>query len=551
MRLFTERNILILLTIFALSFLILAIIGGLNNYSAVPLWGMWDGYFHFYIQHASGGLASWITHHDEHRILLARLLFWLDFQALNGQVYFLVICNYLFAMVAFLIIYTALRATLKPDQDRFIKYFLGLIIFCLCFAWGQYDNFSSAFQGQIFFAQVIPLGAFLLLYKTDTEKNRAGLFFTLACLAGIAAWSSMANGALALSLMVIMAVILRMNAWKIIILSILAILAIGFYFYVDSSTQGLRYETLDLLKYVLLYLGNPVYLMLGHSEISGQIAGIFLIMTAIGFLLHALKSPGTSSLQLALVMFLFYITGAAIATGLSGANFEIEQALSSRYTTPVFMAWAVLLVLYAPMIARKTSEQFYWILPLLLIPLLLLPQQLKALQLKTEAIFDRKVSALALELGIKDDVQLKNVYPSADRVLSIASIAAKRNWSIFDDPLIRDVAQLMGQKTQWQSPVACVGRIDSIEKITTDPHYVRITGWLFQPYNRKVPAMIRILNHERVVVGYALTGGLRNDVKLAIDKKAELSGFTGYLLESATGQSLILQGLQPACELVT
>ena len=53
------------------------------NYCPVPYWDEWDGVVGFADHLAAGDSGAWWRPHNEHRILLARVLFWLD--ALCGE----------------------------------------------------------------------------------------------------------------------------------------------------------------------------------------------------------------------------------------------------------------------------------------------------------------------------------------------------------------------------------------------------------------------------------------------------------------------------------
>lgn len=72
----------------------LAILGGARAYTPVPFWDMWEGLFNFYLLVQSGDTSVWWAQHNEHRIVLSRLLFWLDIAVFRGAGLFLIIMNY-------------------------------------------------------------------------------------------------------------------------------------------------------------------------------------------------------------------------------------------------------------------------------------------------------------------------------------------------------------------------------------------------------------------------------------------------------------------------
>ena len=95
----------------------------------------------------------------------------------------------------------------------------------------------------------------------------------------------------------------------------------------------------------------------------------------------------------------------------------------------------------------------------------------------------------------------------------------------------------------------CVGHLEERYTRLEDERTVRIQGWLIHPDMKSIPEKIHILNNERHVVGYALTGKLVTNVKTPIPSEAALSGFKGYLLSGLVGEPLILKGQDPDCEL--
>jgi hypothetical protein len=259
-------------------------------------------------------------------------------------------------------------------------------------------------------------------------------------------------------------------------------------------------------------------------------------------------------LQLALVVFILYIGGTALGTAGGRLNLGVMQAIADRYNTPALMAWSVILVLYASMIARKTEEKLSYALPLLFIPFLLLPQQLEVFNANKNSIFEKQVAALSLELGVNDLAQLANIDPTVkafvDYTFNISKIASERNLSIFNHPSLKDASKLMGTQIETQPSSLCIGFLDTINTIDSDSRYVRVNGWLFEPTSRTVPQIIYMLNSDNRIVGYGVTGRPRPDVKSSIDRKAGLSGLTGYVFVNESDNIVNLQGLNPSCLLV-
>lgn len=557
MHFFREKNVNLFFVLLAAIFILLAIIGGIRSYSPVPLWDMWNGYLGFFTELSTGDVSSWWKQHNEHRIVLARVLFWIDITFFQGAGWFLIIVNYSLIVAVCTLFYFILKEQLNSEKENFTRKILSLLIVILLFSWIQKDNLSWGFQSQFILAQLLPLLSFFLLHKSFVSKNNSDYLFFFACLTGVLALGSMANGILTLPLMTLFAMILRMNWQRIAILIILAVCTTLLYFYDYHSPDGhgsildaLLNNQLGLIQFLLLYVGGPFSYLSGiGNQILAQLAGCFLIISSVLFAWRALSNPINSSLCLVMLVFILYIGGTAFGTGCGRLIFGLEQALNSRYQTPALMAWAALLVLYAPTISsleKHYSKQI--ILVLIMIPLLLLPEQHKAIRSQQDKLFERWIAALALELGIKDQQQISSIFPSAEWALSIIKKPVENNLSIFGHPLIKDTRQLIGRYVENKSTVQCQGHLDNISHIDNVGKYIKIQGWLFQPYQNNSPESIYILNKDNQVIGYALTGQTRMDVAKVIDPKANNSGYKGYMLK-VQGKKITLIGNNPNCKL--
>ena len=102
MRLSREALVTWTLRVLAPVCVLLAVIGAVRNYSSVPHWDMWPGYVEFWVRLGEGHWREWWALHNEHRIVLARVLFWIDHAVFGGTIGFLLVVNYLLVFGAFL-----------------------------------------------------------------------------------------------------------------------------------------------------------------------------------------------------------------------------------------------------------------------------------------------------------------------------------------------------------------------------------------------------------------------------------------------------------------
>lgn len=538
------RALKISILIFAGLYFTLAIVGGFLAYSSVPFWDMWDGYLEFYAKASAGDWSVWWDQHNEHRIVLSRILFWIDNYAFSGRLMFLIVTNYLLIIGACLVYKKIILAKLDGQSNK-LTLWLCLVVFCLLFSWTQSENITWGFQSQFFLAQILPLLAFYLLFQSAREKS--GRIFILACIVGFLASISMANGVIALPLMVLLALLMRLTIKKVFMLTILSISSITLYFYNyvsppghGSLSQALSSEPLLVLKYVLLYLGAPFYHLTGKgapSQTIAQLGALFLIVSSGYFLIKSVKSSQHVNINYVLLIFLLYIGGTALGTAGGRAIFGVEQALAGRYMTPVLMAWISLALLYSAQINNLFIKKPAVVLGVFLfIQLALLPSQLDTLDDHKDAHFQRMMGSLSLELRTHDKNKVDSIFPSVEWALKIASVPSKKNLSIFSHPLIKDVRESMENKLEEIPSARCQGALDEVRSLPEDNNFVAVRGWLFDPVTLMSPTNAHLVNSQHDILGYVLVGALRSDVKSAVNKRAAYSGFEGYAASGAEGE---------------
>ena len=540
--------------VFALAFVSLAVVGAVRAYSSVPFWDMWDGYLGFYVKASSGEWSAWWAQHNEHRVVLARLFFWMDIAVFQGTGWFLILVNYLLLALVCVVFLLAWR-----EQSGGKVGVVGFFLIAWLFSWSQENNLTWGFQSQFILAQLLPLAAFYMLHKSVSAERHALPYFAAATLSGFLAIGSMANGVLTLPLMTLFCVLVRCGWRRCCFLAVLSILGLWSYFYGyiapgghGSLGQALRENPGGLIKYVLTYVGGPFYYLARGGAIGlmlAKVAGGLLILSSAVFAWQSLKNPKRSTLQLAMLFFILYVGGTALGTAGGRLIFGVEQALSSRYMTPALMAWAALMVLCGPLILASAR----WAVGSVLLALLvaMLPQQLTALESKRDVMFERNVAALAIELGVKDQAQIGNVFPNADWALSLAKVPVESNLSIFGLPPLADLRERIGQQSGRKNhPVReCLGHLDEIQEVPEDPRFVRIRGWIFDPSTQQQPETLSIVDGDGKAVGFALLGQPRPDVGLAVGEKANQSGFKGYLLSEKQGMSVFAVGEGVQCRL--
>lgn len=527
------------LSFFAFFYISSVIIGIYNNYSPVPYWDMWNGYLEFFIKVQNGDTYAWIAQHNEHRILLSRILFWIDIKFFDGLSYFLLICNF-FLMLSIVYLFSKIINNLFKYIDT-TRYYLLLSITILTFSWIQNNNITWGFQSQFFLAHLFPLLSFYLLGKySETENN---LFYFTSLIVAILSVFTMGNGILVLPLLIVLAFIFKISKGKQLTTLLTTIITLSIYFadYTSPAGHGSLTETVlqhpeDFILFIFTYLGAPIGLAVGESKlIVSQFSGFLFIALSSYYTSRAFKEKRSVVLVFALLTFIAYIGATAFGTAGGRAVFGLEMALSSRYTTPVLMAWSSLLILSIYFIDFKKKH-----LSILftIIPILFLYQQTKAFKDVNNS--DKLLASLALELSINDEEYTKRVFPFTDWLHEIVKEPKNKNLSIFGEESIKGIAEKVSTKLETIPEANLIGSLDAVNILSKDMHFYRVRGWLYDKQAEGIPKNAFIVNDSKEIIGYLLTGFERNDVAKAIDDKAKYSGFYGYLTKNFNGNDFYI-----------
>lgn len=532
--------------IWCFTMVLLLFIGAIRTFSPVPFWDMWDGYIEFFIRAQNGDLWSWFEPYNEHRILLARILFWIDIKFLGGQNLLLITANCI-CIAAYALVFTSFYRDAcrnrKTDESKLI---LGFVIISWTFLWVQYKNILWGFQIQSLMAQLLPLCAFYWLYRANVDQKRTR-DFQIACIFGMASVGTMANGVLAVPLMAVYSVYSRMEKARISVLIVLSAVVISLFAYghTSPSTQEPLIESIlnnsaELLGYAIFYMGNPFYFLVGKGSFGHGFAfvcGLAFIATSLYVGLKIILESKKNPLQLALFFYIIYIGTTVFLTSLGRYNFGIDHGLTSRYATPSLMAWAALFVIFAPKILDAGGIQNRKIFGFLLfLAFIMTPQQIKALRSYDGEHLDKKLSALALELQINDTLQINNIWfkSQIETVQLIAEQASAMNLSVFGSFPLRDLREQFGNSVANTRLPLCDFVINSIDIVSDDPAYMRISGWISPAAEIDRPRLLHMMNGQQQIVGHAITGKeMPNEfAEMSSNAPEQVLVFGGYILSA-------------------
>ncbi|WP_273243088.1 hypothetical protein [Hyphomonas atlantica corrig.] len=540
----------------AVLIVLLAFAGGALQFSRIPFWDMWDGTLGFVQRFEDDPRGALFGQHNEHRIVLTRFLFLLEYKVFGGSSLFLIIVNYLCAIA---ICATFWRSLVVINRNRTSKShvaFAGLLMTAWLFLWTQNNNLTWAFQSQFFLAQLVPLLACLALGRAMLEDSPFRPWFLIAVVAGFVSLGTMANGVATLPLLAVGAAVFRMGWVRFGILAVVAVFAVALYFNGYHSIGGhgslresLLTDPIGLLVFVFRYLGSPFFYIFGMNRVAHLIAilaGASMVFVAVGIGLQVLRGRRLHHVSSGLLLFIVFVGLTAFVTAGGRLMMGSGAAFASRYTTPALMAWAALFCIFSPWILtafRKAGpERFASLSIVAAMALFLLKYQFTALNPLTHTLHVRSVAALAAELDIPDSPYISQIYPNTAVVLDIANKATANDLAVFGLKPYKGLRERIGGQESLGEVRACAGNLERIESIGGSDKYVRVHGWQFDQERRRVEQSLRIVDETGRLVGFALTGESRPDVKAAVDRKAGAAGFTGYVLAEALGRPVSAVG---------
>jgi hypothetical protein len=507
------------------------------NYSNIFYWDEWDSRLIMDPKLKKLNLGTLWAQHNEHRIVWSKILSFLDFKFFNGNNSPLLITGILIAISTYILflLYLWRLSSIKAGPARDLVT-LSALVGILIFSTMQNENFLWAFQSQFFLAIFLPLVAFILGFRYVQTGNKK--YFISCWFASFFSIGTIASGLLVSACLVLMFAIARLSKREILTSIILTILEFVLYFYQyetpnSSPISVFVQHPIFVLRYVAHYISFPTTYLIGGGNVVFQLLATFMfVITIVLSLMRIYKGKKLpAGTGLVPVIMATYVLGTAIISAGGRYQFGIAQSTASRYTTVSLTGWCCISILIFELFKKNSSLSFMFI-PVI-IGVLLLPQQTKSLSITDNQYFDRKIAAVALELNIHDDSQLQNIYPNANRLREQSKVLIENRQSIFGDQIFRKASNLLG--THLNSNFEnCLGNVDVNSPIEGQISSHKLTGWIFQKSNGKIPKFILSVDPNGIVNGFGLTDMLRTDVANVVDKAAKFSGFELYTVSTPT-----------------
>jgi hypothetical protein len=319
------------------SFLILflALVGVYINYSPIPIADSWSNY-ELVTDISEGHLSSFISLHNEHRILPSKILFWLDMHLFGGSEIFILIIHILFIFMIFKLFSSLSCENNLSEKERTL---FPLFILSMLFFWSQKANLTWAFQSQFFLVQIFSLLTFLSIKK---KWN-----FIFVIIFSIFSVLSMGNGLL-IPILVTFYYVINKNFSRASVFLLLTIGILFFYFIgyqgnpsYMSPIQSVTHYPLKVFLFIFVFLGNIFSFLVGKGIFGAFLAGCMGFLSILFVLTKISKFHKNP-----IFYYLIFLIGTAVIVGLSRHQDGYLHAVSSRYTTPTIYYWITFVILF-------------------------------------------------------------------------------------------------------------------------------------------------------------------------------------------------------------
>lgn len=552
-----QNNLIFLVASVICTFIILTTcIYTVKSATGVPYWDMFDGTLMFQTKFFEGDWTALWTPHNEHRIVLGKILFLLDSLISSGTTPFLHIINLLLAAaIAGVLLLFAHEIVGGPLLSIF-----NLSIVALSFSMAQEQNFSDAFQGQFFLATLLPLLSSYFALLSEKDESRKKTYFIIAIIFAVISILSMANGVFALPMLLVYGIFTGMDKGRIAFLTILSVLGFLVYFY-DFNQLSAHNSPLDAIKdplnlfvFLSVYFGHPfdeMSLSLGHAV--GQHgysigAGCVIIIATLGaFVLYMPKSRLHKG-EVALLGFVGFMLLSAAITAMGRLSLGLNAAYASRYATPVFATVSALFILYRPLLHHSLAAPFWlrisvWRYIGFGLIVLALTAQKRTLEWVPERNYNHVLGALALELNIADPFTVGAIYPDADQAMMLSERARAIPQMIWAMSPIKDAKDLIGRKIAATKPSTCKMAVDTITLQVSNSSMQRWDGWI----GLSPDQLIYLTDESGTVFGVGLVGGRRDDVWSVFPELHNRTGFNLYVVRFLPNDPLFLGSISERC----
>lgn len=497
--------------------------GVVHYFSPIPYYDQWNGGLGFLREISSGESSAWWKQHMEHRIVISRVLFWLDANLFGGRNVFLLAVGLIIQSLTALLFIRQFR---KNRSTVPVLAAIGITLTFL-FSWTQQENLSWGFQSQFFAVYLFALVSFAVLATGAPGSHSRCMAISGALLAAVLSTLSMANGLCVFAILCFQMLLLRRPrelVYPLIVGGIVAASYIHGSIKADTGFPDIPFHVAvhRVPDFFLAFMGTVVFTMT-REILATVIFGLASVLTMAYLTIRLWRARAVTPYRSFLIAGYAFIalSGAGAAHG--RYMMGMDQAVVSRYHTPMLISLTCLMLLLLD-VTKSPRIRLAVLVALACFTTWILPYQ-KLTWHETQMPFERNLAVLSVKLGIKrPDVAGSVYYPRGwDYLASEANYAADREFGPYASGWLHSVGVLNFSPDRVDNSL-CDGHLDVM---TTDSVGPAAAGWVITKRIQTGPTLIVLVDAENKTVGYGISGALRPDVKRVTGKGLN-SGWTSY-----------------------
>ena len=522
-------------------------------YLPVPVADTWEGSFGFTREAAGDFLGALWRPHNEHRIVLSKLLFWFNNTHLGGSNAFLIAVNV--ALTAAVAAATAWLTAAMVAGHRAAQWIFAAASMGAGFAWVHQQNLVWEFQSQFYFAVLFSLLAMTLAGRAHVRGDSSGRYLAaVAC--ALLAMVSMGAGVPTVAALGLVLLVLPAPRRVIVAAGVVLVVGLGL-FLPGLGVAPANPDALQLLPSgevpapvaLLTFLGSPAYWAtesLGWAQVGGA---LFLAVTAAVVARTARqvwRRQERAPMTMAGLGFVLVVLANGISAALLRADNGALVLVGSRYQILVLIGWLVLMAVAVASTmevlgpVRSTVATGLAAGAAAAVLLLVVPTQLASGanpadpdQSTLANPARRTAAALGVELGVPDrDLQVPTLYYRPGAWPALSEYVREQQWAIFGDRF-RELRQTLGGSQEDLRHVPCEAVVDAVAPVLEDPSWSIVRGRVVGEAG-EVPELVQFRDPAGVIVGYASTG-FHLEQPLTAAEAARYGGFRGYARTEAAG----------------
>jgi hypothetical protein len=491
-----------------------------HDSTAFPFWDQWVFTMQIASQDGHYFLSQLWEQHNEHRIVLLRLLLLADFHWFRATGRLLLSLILVFHLLH-LMIFCRVVFWLKEIGNTLRLALCGLVAAYL-FSLGQLENFVCAWQLCFILASFFAsLSFYLFVASLDASVGliratvKPGLF-VWSLVAALLATLSVASGLFVWPVLIYLCFAMRLDRRILAMAVVAGTVVMGSYFInyhspaEHANPLASLHHPLQMLQYLVLYLG-AAWEPFGTTTI--------LIVGSVGLLIGILvlwnttfrtASISRAELFCSAIVALTLITGLVTASG--RINFGIDQALSSRYQTFAMVFWSAL-GLWAVSIASNNTGREWRCLVVALVSLIVVSGPLLKFQVVAEPFDARATKWRQAEVSVLSDVDdhaaMKSVSPDQSQTDPALDYLRLHHLSVFADDRYAQLGSLFSTFYHVSKEVACVGGA----KLLADASDIssggaELSGWAWDADTESAFQSIVLVDAQGKIYGFG-AGGFR------------------------------------------